>query len=160
MAEAVGLAASILALAQAGWSVAKGLHDLADEVGSAGEAVRIFANDFSLFMETVETLGSLFDSLPPASRRIQSTTEELLDVAMEQIVTPFQAMLANLEPLLVRWSNSPSRMIQLGKRLQWAFSYKNKVLFYHSALNALKGNASLLLQTMTLRGQNPPHVHL
>ena len=131
-----------------------------DEVGSAGEAVRIFANDFWLFVATVKTLGDLFDSLPPVSRRIQSTTEELLDVAMEQVVKPFQNMVVELEPLLVRWRDSPSRMMQLGLRLQWAFSYKSKILFYHSALNALKGNVSLLLQAMTLRGQNPPHVHL
>ena len=160
MAEAVGLAASVLGLAQTGWSVAKGLHDLAEEVSSAGEAVRIFANDFWLFMETVETLGDLSDSLPPMSGRIQSTTEELIDVAMEQVVKPFQHMIIELEPLLVKWRDSPNRMMQLGLRLQWAFSHKRRVLFYHSALNALKGNVSLLLQAMTLRGQNPPHIHL
>ncbi|OQV08628.1 hypothetical protein CLAIMM_12869 [Cladophialophora immunda] len=158
MAEAVGLAASVLGLAQVGWTVAKGLHDLGEEVGSAGEAVRIFANDFHLFVETVQTLGDLFESSPPVSRRAQSTTEELLDVAMEQVVAPFEKMLVELEPLLVKWRDSPSRMMQLGVRLQWAFAYKKRVLFYHSALNALKGNVSLLLQAMTLRGHNPPHV--
>ncbi|KAL9110200.1 MAG: hypothetical protein Q9227_005261 [Pyrenula ochraceoflavens] len=158
MAEAVGLAASVLTLAQIGWVVAKGLYNLADEVGSAGEAVRVFANDFRLFVETIKTLGDLFEGSPPASMRIHSTTEELLDVATEQVVKPFQTMLAQLEPLLLKWRDSPRRMIQLGLRLQWAFRYKRKVLFYHSALNALKGNASLLLQAMTLREQNTPHV--
>ncbi len=160
MAEAVGLAAGILVLAEIAWKVAKGLHDLADEVGSAGEAVRIFANDFGLFVETVKTLGDLFDGLPPVARRTQSTAEELVEVAMEQVVEPFQNLLTELAPLLVRWRDSPGRMRQLGVRIQWAFSCKSKVLFYHDALNALKGNLSLLLQTMTLRGQNPPHVRL
>jgi len=160
MAEAVGLAASVLGLAQTAWTVAKGLHDLADEVGSAGEAVRIFASDFWLFVETVKTLRTFLDDLPPVSRRTQSTTEELLEVAMEQVVEPFQELLVELEPLLVRWRDSPRRMKQLGLRIQWAFSCKSKVLFYHAALNALKGNVSLLLQAMSLHGRNPPHVHL
>lgn len=161
MAEAVSLVASVLALAQTGWLVAKGLHELADEVSSAGEAVRIFANDFWLFMETLQTLGDVFSTLPSATTpRIESTTEELLEVAFEQVVKPMQGMIVGLEPLLAKWKESPNRMKQLGLRVQWAFSYKSKVLFYHAALNALKGNVSLLLQAMTLRSPNPPHVRL
>lgn len=160
MAEAVGLAAGVLGLAQVGWEVAKGLHDLADEISSAGEAVRIFANDFLLFVQTVQTLGDLIDDLPPVSRRTEATTEELLEVAMEQVVVPFRDMLGQLAPLLVSWRDSPSRMRQLSVRIQWAFKHKDRVLFYHSALNALKGNVSLLLQALTLRGQNPRHVQL
>jgi hypothetical protein len=38
MAEAIGLAASVIAVSQTAWAVAKGLYDLADEVGSTGEA--------------------------------------------------------------------------------------------------------------------------
>ena len=159
MAE-LGVAASVLQLAQAAWVVAKGLQDLADEVSSAGKAVRIFANDFWLFVETVETLGEVFNNLPPVPRRTRSTTEELIEVATEQVIEPFQQLLVDLEPLLIRWKDSPSRMKQLGLRIQWTFSSKKKVLFYHAALNALKGNMSLLLQAMTLRGQNPPHVRL
>ncbi|EXJ55844.1 hypothetical protein A1O7_08775 [Cladophialophora yegresii CBS 114405] len=160
MAEAVGLAASVLGLAQTAWTVAKGLYDLADEIGSAGDAVRVFANDFWLFVETTKVLGDLLDSLPAASRRTESTTEELLDVAMDQVVKPFETLLRELEPLLVRWRDSPSRMRQLGLRIQWAFSCKSKILFYHAALNALKGNMSLLLQALSLQAPNPPHVHL
>ena len=156
----MALAAGVLALAQTGWHVSKGLFDLAAEVGTAGEAVRVFASDFWLFVETVRTLGDLLKRLPPVSRRAQSTTEELLEVALEQVVEPFQQLLSNLEPLLVRWRNSPNRMRQLGVRIQWAFSCKKKVLFYHAALNALKSNVSLLLQVMSLRSQNPPHIRL
>ena len=160
MAEAVGLVGSILGLARTAWTVAKGLHELADEVGTAGEAVRVFSNDFALFVETLKTLGELLDDMPPVPRRTESATEELLGVAIELVVEPFQKLLAGLKPLLSRWKHNPSRMKQLGKRIQWAFSCKSKVLFYHAALNALKGNVSLLLQAMTLRSQNPPHVHL
>ena len=160
MAEAVGLAASVLSVAQIAWTVAKGLHDLADEVGSAGEAVRIFANDFSLFVENIKKLGELLEGLPPTSRQAESATEDLLEVALEQVVHPFQVLLRDLQPLLVRWHDSPSRMKQLGIRLQWAFSYKSKVLFFHGALNALKSNVSLLLQTMALKGQHQPHIYL
>ncbi|ETI21402.1 hypothetical protein G647_07749 [Cladophialophora carrionii CBS 160.54] len=163
MGDPVGLAASVLGLAQTAWTVAKGLYNLADEIGSAGDAVRVFANDFWLFVETTKVLGDLLDSLPSsvaASRRTESTTEELLDVAMDQVVKPFETLLRELEPLLVRWRDSPSRMRQLGLRIQWAFSCKSKILFYHAALNALKGNVSLLLQALSLQNTpNPPHVH-
>lgn len=160
MAEAVGLAASVLSLAQTAWLVTKGLYDLADQIGSAGEAVRVFANDFEFFVENLRTLGKLLDDLPPVPRRAESTTEELLEVALEQVVQPFQSLLTQLEPLLINWRNSPSRMRQLGLRIRWAFSQKSKVLFYHAALNALKGNVSLLLQTISLQSQNPPHITL
>ena len=160
MAEAVALAASALGLAQTGRNVAKGLFDLAGEDGTAGEAVGIFANDFQLFVETIKTVGTFLKTLPAVSRRAQSTTEELLEVALEQVVEPFQLLLSGLEPLLVRWKDSPSRMRQLGVRLQWAFSCKKKVLFYHAALNALKSNLSLLLQSMSICGPNPAHIQL
>jgi hypothetical protein len=160
MAEGIGLAASVIAVSQTAWAVAKGLYDLADEVGSAGEAVRIFANDFALFVENLKELGALLDSSPSVPRQTQSVTEDLLEVAIDQIVQPFQRLLEDLQPLLVTWRDSPSRMKQLGLRLRWAFSYKTKVLFFHGALNALKGNVSLLLQAMALKGQIQPHICL
>jgi len=160
MAEGIGLAASVIAVSQTAWAVAKGLYDLADEVGSAGEAVRIFANDFALFVENLKELGALLDSSPSVPRQTQSVTEDLLEVATDQIVQPFQRLLEDLQPLLVTWRDSPNRMKQLGLRLRWAFSYKAKVLFFHGALNALKGNVSLLLQAMSLKGQIQPHICL
>lgn len=160
MAEVIGLAASVIAVAQTAWTVAKGLHDLADEVGSAGEAVRVFANDFKFFVENLKELGELLDGLPSTSRKAESATQDLLEVATDQVVQPFQRLLRDLQPLLERWHESPSRMKQLGVRLQWAFSYKSKVLFFHGALNALKSNVSLLLQTMALKGQHQPHIYL
>ena len=81
MAEALGLASSILALAQTAWAVGKGLHDLAEEVGSAGEAVRIFANAFWLFVENLEILADVIDGMPSLPRGMGSRTEELLEVA-------------------------------------------------------------------------------
>jgi hypothetical protein len=107
--------------------------------------VRIFANDFALFVENLKELGVLLDSSPSVPRQTQS--------AIDQIVQPFQRLLQDLQPLLATWRDSPSRMRQLGLRLRWAFSYKTKVLFFHGALNALKGNVSLLLQAMALKGQ-------
>ncbi|EXJ78150.1 hypothetical protein A1O3_09311 [Capronia epimyces CBS 606.96] len=140
MAETVGLAASALGLACTGWTVAKGLHDLAEEVGSVGEAIRIFADDSGF-------------------SRTQAPTEDLLDVALANAVKPFQTMLIKLEFLLVN-----EGMILVGwiswVRLQGASCYKRRVLFYHPAPNALKGNVSLLFQATTLRGQHPPHLRL
>ena len=160
MAEAMSLAASIFAVAQIAWSVVKGLDDLAEDVGSAGEALRIFASDFSLFVELLEKLGDFLDGSPSTSRQAELATEDLLEVTLDQIVRPFQGLLDDLQPLLVTWHDCPSRMRQLDVRLEWAFSHRSKVLFFHGALNALKGNVTLLLQTMALKGQHQPYIYL
>jgi hypothetical protein len=78
--------------------------------------------------------------------------EGLLEVAIGQIVQPFQRLLQDLQPLLVMWRDSPSRMKQLGLHLRWTFGCKTKVLLFHGALDAPKGNVSLLLQAMALKG--------
>lgn len=159
MADAIGLAASVLQLVQVAWTVTRGLYELADEVGSAGESIRIFTSEFDFFIHTLDHLGHALET-SILTRRAENAISDIVDITSVQIMVPFRQLLDKLKPLLLAWRDSPNRMRQLGRRLQWAFSYKNKILLYRGALSELKANMTLFLQVIALRQDQQPLVHL
>ena len=128
---------ALTAVSQTALAVVKGLSDPADEVGSAGEAVQIFANDLRSSMKPSKNWERFSITHHQCQGKHSLLIEDLLGVAIGQIVQPFQRLLQDLQPLLVTWRDSLSRMKQLGLHFSWAFGCKIKVLFFHGALNAL-----------------------
>ena len=74
------VAAGVVSLAGAGIAVAKGLVQIADGIGSAGEEVGLCASDIALFSRMLENLGDALRFPTATSRATQRTTEDLIEI--------------------------------------------------------------------------------
>ncbi len=155
------IAASVVGIASAGIVVAKGLCQIADSIGSAGEELRLCAAETTLFSRMLSDLSSALSKPTAASRAIQNTTEDLIDIC-ERILKPFESLIARLNPLLESYRNSKHQLRQLGLRIQWYFKHKSKVTFYQQALERLKSTLSCLLASMIYQESriNAPQMEL
>lgn len=149
MAEVIGVIASVVGVSAAGFKVAQGLYKIADSISSAGEEVRLFATDTHVFSQMLFGLSqSLETSQDPSSRLLVTTADAV--ILCQQILEPFQKVIARLNPLLVRFRESASRLRQIGLRLNWIWKHKSKLVFYQKMLNSLKATLSCLLASMNL----------
>ena len=144
------VAASVIGIAAAGMQVAKGLIEIAERIGSAGEEVRLCASDTALFSQMVGSLADALKMPTAASRPTQSTTEDLVDVC-EMILEPFQRLIARLIPLLEKYHESELQIRRIGLRIQWYFRHKSKVTFYQQALQQIKPTLTCHLASMNLQ---------
>ena len=151
MAE-IGIVASVFGIATAGFRVTQGLYKIADAIGSAGEEVRLLASDSDAFSQMLLSLSEVLKKVigPSSPSRLIITTEDILKIC-EQILQPFEKILARLKPLLERFKGSDRKMGQFGLRIQWIFRHKSKLLFYHKMLNSLKSTLACLLATLNLQ---------
>ena len=131
-------------------SFAKGLVQIADGIGSAGEEVRICASDTAFFSQTLENLADALNMPTAASRATQSMTEDLIDLC-ERILHPFQRLIERFTPLLEKYRESEHQLRQIGLRIQWYFRHKSKVTFYQQALGQLKANLTCFFGVMNLQ---------
>lgn len=111
------IAAVVVGIASAGMLVAKGLVQIADGIGSAGDEVRMCASDTALFSQMLEKLADVLNMPSAASRATQSTTDDLIDVC-ERILYPFERLIERLAPLLERYRESEYHLLQIGLRIQ------------------------------------------
>ena len=144
------VAAGVVSIASAGLVVAKGLIDVADGIGNAGEEVRLCASDTALFSQMLGTLADALNMPTAASRATQSTTEDLIDLC-ERVLDPFQRLIERLAPLLKKYRDSDHQLRQIALRVQWHFRHKSKVTFYHQALGQLKATLTCHLASMNLQ---------
>ncbi len=141
------VAAGILGIANAGIAVAKGLIQIADAIGSAGEEVRMCAAETTLFSRMLDDLSNALTKPTAASRATQNTTEDVIDIC-ERILKPFETLITKLNPLLESYRKSEHQLRQLSLRIQWYFRHKSKVTFYQQALGRLKLTLTCLLASL------------
>ena len=144
------VAAGVIGIASVGVSVAKGLFEIADGIGSAGEEVRLCAADTDMFCRMLMDLSTILQESGTPGSQAQNIAEDLLNVC-ERVVNPFQDLISRLRPLLVRYRESERQLRQLSLRIQWHFRHKSKVSMYQSALSQLKATLSCLLTSMNLQ---------
>lgn len=150
MADPLSIAASVAGVVSAGFTVAKGLYQIASGIGSAGEEVRMYGDEVAgiaklLYQIRSEILGT--DGGSTETRRLLNDTIQLCD----QVLVPLQRMLDTLKPLLARFSDTDNRLRQFGLRIQWSFRTKDKLLFYRRALNAQHKLLQTLLSLLSLQ---------
>ena len=143
-------AAGVVGIASAGILVARGLFQIADAIGSAGEEVRVCAEDTALFSRMLDNLSDALKMPSAATRSSHNSTGDAIDVC-ERVLKPFQRLIAKLSPLLEKYRESKHQLRQISLRIQWCFSHKSKVLFYQQALNQLKTTLACLLDCICLQ---------
>ncbi|KAK8121563.1 hypothetical protein PG999_005683 [Apiospora kogelbergensis] len=153
MSDPLSIAASIAGVATAGFAVAKGLYRIADGIGSPGVEVRIYGDEIAAFSKVLSQLRTEVQS-PRSPQEATKETQDLLEdtvYACDKILQPIKAILLTLSPVLERLEDNKSKLSRFGLRVQWIFSYKEKLLFYRSALNAQQRLLQTLLDLLLLQ---------
>jgi len=140
MAEAIGLVASIVALAGAGAKIALTLYDVADSIGSAGKEARLIATEVSLFSQS---LNAVSKSLGRSSGE-NGCLKEIARV----VTKACESLLEELRSLLTELLSLPrSKSASYCKRIKWIFK-KPKVCAIRASIESFKATLILLVATM------------
>lgn len=95
MAEAIGLAASILGILGAAAKVSMTLFSVADALGSAGWEARAIATELSLFSESLRSLRRSIRKYAPKSRIARRAATEMVE-ASKGLIDDMQEILKTL----------------------------------------------------------------
>ncbi|KAF1972590.1 hypothetical protein BU23DRAFT_161035 [Bimuria novae-zelandiae CBS 107.79] len=154
MADPISVTASILTLLGSGIAIAQELYQLADGIGSAGQQVRFYADEVCLFSELLgHTREDFQRSLHKPGPRAEQLVMYILDV-FERVLEPLKQLQATLNPLLLRYCESPTKLLQFALRICWLFFVKDKLLWYRESLRVLNGVLNTTLTTMKTTTEN------
>jgi hypothetical protein len=147
MSDPLSVAASIAGVVTAGFKVAQGLYQIADGIGTAGVEVRVYAKEISAFSKVLHLIKEKV--LRPARGTVDELVlvKDITDICQE-VLAPLTRIHDTLKPLLERYRDSKRKVEQLGKRIHWYFSQKQKLLFYREALRGHQQNLDSVLAAM------------
>lgn len=123
-------AAGIIAL---GFTVAKALYQIAGGIGSAGEEVRVHAEEIDTFSKLLNQAQIKLVQCPSVNPGIQDLIDQVVDIC-HKTLEPLHIIRSHVKPLLEKYGTSLKKLKTLGIRLEWMFRMKCKVLFYREAL--------------------------
>lgn len=161
MGDPIGIAASILTLISTGVKVAQGLYKLADGIGSAGQEVRVYADEIDNFSKLLQRVKSEIERAPSAIPNEQENLLRDIFGICERVLMPLKGLQNALNHLTVKWKESPGKWKQFGMRVQWLFHKKDKLLFYRAALRGqhrLLDTALLLMTLQTTRDRSSQNI--
>jgi hypothetical protein len=98
----LGLAAGVIGIAATGFAVARGLYQIADGIGSAGQEVRIYADEVDAFSELLKMVRAELLRSSSVSLDEQSLVKDVMDVC-DRVLQPLNRLQGTLRPLLVRF---------------------------------------------------------
>lgn len=157
MSDPLSIAAGVIGIAGTGFTVAQGLYQIADGIGSAGQEVRAHADEIDAFSKLLKRVRD--ELLRPSNDCLeeQSLVKDIVDIC-EKVLLPLNRLQATLKPLLIKFSKSSNKIHQLGLRIHWLFKSKNKLLFYRSILKGQHRVLDTTLELMILqaRGDESP----
>jgi len=144
MSDPLSIAAGIAGVATAGFQVAQGLYQIADGIGSAGLEVRIYAKEITSFSKVLQLIQTKI--LRPVGVTLDELglVKDITDIC-EEVLAPLTRIQETLKPLLDRYKDSKKKIDQIGKRIHWYFSQKQKLLFYREALRGHQQNLDSVL---------------
>ena len=164
--EAVGAAASILAIAGAGISISIKLITFADQVGTASKRIRAVGTDVSVTAGTLQQLGELMEKPPKSNstgmfRPDQVENIKASSIECKVIFDQLKAILGKASQQLrevykrdksTAKSHATPPKIELSKieRMKWPF-LQPSIEPLQSALRDAKGTLTLILQVVHLR---------
>lgn len=139
MAELIGLIASIGTIASAGFAVAKAISDLADELGTAGQNIKLISVDTKAVALILHEMKRRLDK---STRRAQQT----IDVALE-IVDLCKSDLESIKQFLIPVLSTGGDKMSMVQRARWIF-VKAKISTKRVSLNSLKLTINLFIHTL------------
>lgn len=147
MAELVGLASSIAALAAAGFHVARKVSTVADDLGTASGQIKSIAIDtkaVAIILRDIETKLLIGKE---SSRELNDDTREVLAEVLELCRYEIEDLDRNLAPLKDDSQRGDNTNVK--QKTKWLFD-KPKISARQASLNSLKLTLSLLLHNVHL----------
>lgn len=160
MSDAFRIASGAAGIVSLGLTIAQGLFQIAEGIGSAGVEVRGYAEEINTFAKLLNHVRNELESSNDVSADIQSLVNDVVDIC-GRVLQPLDGLQKTLKPLLDHFGSSPSKIRQLGLRLQWVFSKKDKVLFYRAALKEQHRILDTILEVIILqrtRDRSPQNI--
>ncbi len=136
MSDPLSITASVAGVASLGYSIAKSLYQVADDMSVAGLEVRIYAKEIDAFAKLLLSVQRTVDGLTCSAEEtaeIKIQVKEILENC-DRILKKLQEVQKALLPLLQHFRDSPSKMLQVALRIRWTFVSRGKVLFYREVL--------------------------
>lgn len=128
MTDPLSITASIVGLVTLGFQVVKGLYQIADAIGSAGEEVRLYAGEINRFSKLLNLIRAQILATPDIAFDSRSLIKDVIDIC-HKVLQPFHRLQNTLDAFLARFKQSPKKLKQFGFRVRWVFSDKRKLLF-------------------------------
>ena len=150
MSDPFSVASGAAGIISLGFTIAQGLFQIAGDIGSAGQEIRIYAEEINAFSKLLRCVKTELESSTDVSLDLQSLVKDVTDIC-DRVLTPLDRLQNTLKPLLVRFKTSPGKIRQLGVRLQWVFTSKDKLLFYREALKGQYQILDTVLDVMILQ---------
>jgi hypothetical protein len=150
MSDLFGSANGTMGIISLGLTIAHGLFQIADAIGSAGLEVRSYAEEINTFAKLLKHIKTELDSSTDVSVDIRSLVNDVVDIC-DSVLKPFDGLQKTLKPLLDHVSSRPNMFKQLGVRLQWVFRKKEKLLFYRKALKEQHRILDTILEIIILQ---------
>lgn len=126
--DPLSITASIVGLVTLGFQVVKGLYQIADAIGSAGEEVRLYAGEINRFSKLLNLIRAQILATPDIAFDSRSLIKDVIDIC-HKVLQPFHRLQNTLDAFLARFKQSPKKLKQFGFRVRWVFSDKRKLLF-------------------------------
>ncbi|KAF2117990.1 hypothetical protein BDV96DRAFT_644323 [Lophiotrema nucula] len=151
MTDPLSVAASVLTLATTGFAIAKGLYHIANEIGSAGEEVRLYSQEVD---GTCQVLQNILFALE--EHHAQGIVYEQILLASivsvcSRLMEPLHRLQIVLVPLLDKFKRSVKKLYQVGLKLKWVFSTRSKLLLCRALISNLRGDLHMLLTLLLIR---------
>jgi hypothetical protein len=146
-------------VATAGFTVAQGLYQIADGIGSAGREVRIYAKEITAFSKVLQLIQT--NVLRPGRVSLDELglVKDITDICKE-VLAPLTRIQNTLTPIITRYKDSAKKIEQIGKRIHWYFSQKQKLLFYREALRGHQQNLDSALAALNYDATRDMYVFL
>ncbi|VUC23868.1 unnamed protein product [Clonostachys rosea] len=99
-------------------TVAQGLIQIADGIGSAEEEVRCYAEEINLFSNLLHRVKLELESSDDISADIQGLIDDIVGIC-ESVFKPLNNLQELIKPLLVKFKNNARKVHQLALRIRW-----------------------------------------
>lgn len=147
MAELVGLASSIAALAAAGFHVARKISTVADDLGTASGQIKSIAVDTKAVAIILRDIEAKLLLGKESSRELNDDTRDVLVEVLELCRYEIEDLDRNLAPLKDDSQRGDNTNVR--QKTKWLFD-KPKIAARQTSLNSLKLTLSLLLHNVHL----------
>lgn len=147
MAELVGLASSIAALAAAGFHVARKISTVADDLGTASGQIKSIAVDTKAVAIILRDIEAKLLLGKESSRELNDDTRDVLVEVLELCRYEIEDLDRNLAPLKDDSQRGDNTNVR--QKTKWLFD-KPKITARQTSLNSLKLTLSLLLHNVHL----------
>ncbi|KAI9698554.1 MAG: hypothetical protein M1820_007444 [Bogoriella megaspora] len=155
MAEAVGLTASILAIAGAATRLSVGLYEIASVLKDAGREIRTIAFEISSFSRVLKEISAVLQNINKVIWRAKYIAEDLVQIC-QSVQLDGENLLRILEPLVQKNAN---RSQHIALRLRWLFQ-RSKFIYYRETMTSLKLNLQLLLSIIQITRESDEDAYI